>query len=315
MSEKLQSLLEQDFRPRILLVGDVMLDRYLWGEVERISPEAPIPILRVARQEHRLGGAGNVASMLSALRTSTALFSVTGDDPEALAVRELLRGLDVDCGGLLTDPGRATTVKERLLGRTHQRHPHHMMRVDREDDRPIDAALREQLLARIEQNLEGIDLILISDYNKGVCAGDMIPRLIEIARRASVRVLADPIKGADYHRYAGCTCITPNRTEAGLATGRKILTPQDGLDAAKRLLEFGVETALVTLDRDGMAWADQAGNARLFSCRPRQVCDITGAGDMVLSALACCLAAGADFPAAIEIANVCLLYTSDAADE
>lgn len=178
-----------------------------------------------------------------------------------------------------------------------------MMRVDQEDTDPIADAIRCQLLERIEACLDGVDLIVVSDYNKGVCAGPMIPRLVELGRAAGVRVIADPIKGADYRRYAGCACITPNRSEAGLATGRRIATPQDGLEAAQQLVALGIETVLVTLDRDGIAWADKRGNARLFPCRPRHVCDITGAGDMVLSTLSYSLAAGADFPAAIELAN------------
>ncbi|MFZ5833397.1 MAG: PfkB family carbohydrate kinase [Planctomycetota bacterium] len=303
MSAHLISLLKQPTRPTILLAGDVMLDRYLWGDVERISPEAPIPILRVTKQEHRLGGAGSVAAMLRALGAHTLLASVRGDDPEGRAVSQLLEGLGVDCEGLLVDPSRVTTVKERLLGRAQQRHPHHMMRVDREVTAAISADLGDQLLAHVAGCLTDADLVLVSDYNKGVCAGDMIPELIELAAAAGVRVLADPIKGADYRRYAGCTCITPNRLEAGLATGTKVVTVNDAIAAGQRLLDFGIDTVLVTLDRDGMVWVDQRGNCRHFPCRPRPVCDITGAGDMVLSTLAVCLAAGAAFPSAIELAN------------
>jgi D-beta-D-heptose 7-phosphate kinase / D-beta-D-heptose 1-phosphate adenosyltransferase len=304
MSAHLIALLQQTFRPRVLVVGDVMLDRYVWGDVERISPEAPIPVLRVAEREHRLGGAGSVASMLAVLQSDTTLAAITGDDAEGRNVRDLLANLDVDCSCVLSDPRRRTTVKERLLGRSPGRYPHHMMRVDREDDGPISLGLFQQLLCLVADRLGEIDLVVVSDYNKGVCAGEMIPRLAELAQEANVPLLADPVRGADYHRYAGCTCITPNRIEAGLAAGMRIVTPQDGLEAARRLLHFGVDTVLVTLDRDGMAWADQRGNARLFPCRPRQVCDITGAGDMVLSTIAYCLAAGAEFPAAVEIANL-----------
>ncbi len=303
MSASLMDLLQIPLRPRILLVGDVMLDRYLWGDVERISPEAPIPILRVRHQEHRLGGAGSVATMLSALDTEPTLCTVVGDDPEGRTIAALLGGQGIDARGLRTDPQRATTLKERLLGQAQQRAPHHMMRVDREDDRPLSPALQTELLAAAEETIAHVDLVLISDYNKGVCAGEMIPRLIELARRAGVRVLADPIKGCDYRRYRGCSCITPNRYEAGLATGRKIGSPADGLEAARQLVSLGIETVLVTLDRDGIAWADAAGRAKHFPCRPRQVCDITGAGDMVLSSLGFALAAGADFPTAIELAN------------
>jgi len=304
MSGQLISLLEQPIRPRILLLGDLMLDRYLWGDVERISPEAPIPVLRVGRQEHRLGGAGSVASMLAAFEAEPVLAAVIGDDPEGRIVRKLLDEIGVDRRCVLVDPGRATTLKERLLGRSQQRFPHHMMRVDRENEEPIPAALADELLSRARECLDRVDLIVISDYNKGVCAGDLIPRVVELARSAGVRVLADPVRGADYRRYAGCACITPNRMEAGLATGIKIATPQDGLEAARRLLRLGVEAAAVTLDRDGIAWADRQAGARLFPGRPRQVADITGAGDMVLSALGYALAAGADYPTAIELANL-----------
>jgi D-beta-D-heptose 7-phosphate kinase/D-beta-D-heptose 1-phosphate adenosyltransferase len=297
-------LLEQPVHPRILLVGDLMLDRYLWGDVERISPEAPIPVLRVGRQEHRLGGAGSVASMLAALEAEPTLVAITGDDPEGRMVRELLGQIGVETCSVPTDPGRATTLKERLLGRSQQRFPQHMMRVDRENDEPIPRKLAEELLSLVREHLDRIDLVVISDYNKGVCAGDLIPRIVELARSVGMRVLADPVRGADYGRYGGCACITPNRVEAGLAAGMKIATPQDGLEAAGRLLQFGVEAAVVTLDRDGIAWADRRGDARLFPGRPRQVADITGAGDMVLSALGFALAAGADYPTAIELANL-----------
>jgi D-beta-D-heptose 7-phosphate kinase/D-beta-D-heptose 1-phosphate adenosyltransferase len=304
MSGHLTSLLRLPLCPRILLLGDLMLDCYLWGDVERISPEAPIPVLRVGRQEHRLGGAGSVASMMVALGCRPILAAATGDDAEGRIARELLGELRVDDHCVLTDPSRTTTLKQRLLGRSQQRFPHHMIRVDREDRHPIAADLAEELLSRVREHVDGVDLVVISDYNKGVCTEALVARLIELAREADVPVLADPASGADYRRYAGCACITPNRMEAGLAAGMKIDAPQDGLEAARRLLDFGIDSAAVTLDRDGIAWADRRGQARLFPCRARQVADITGAGDMVLSALGYALAAGADYPTAIELANL-----------
>jgi D-beta-D-heptose 7-phosphate kinase/D-beta-D-heptose 1-phosphate adenosyltransferase len=297
-------LLERDLRPRVLLVGDVMLDRYLWGDVERISPEAPIPILRIEGQEHRLGGAGSVASMLAALGAQTILAAVAGDDEEGRTVGQLLDNLEINRRLMLTVDDRPTTVKQRLLGRAQHRYPHQMMRVDRESLAPISAATVDLLLAGIARCMDEVDLVLVSDYDKGVCKGEMFPRLIEMARRAGVPVVADPVKDADYHRYAGCTCITPNRAEAGRALGIRINTPQEGLDAARKLLDFGLQSVIVTLDRDGIAWVDREGHARLFPARPRQVCDITGAGDMVLSVLGYMLAAGADTASAIEVANV-----------
>ena len=146
--------------------------------------------------------------------------------------------------------------------------------------------------------------MLVSDYAKGVCAGEVVPLAVAAAAIAGVRVLADPARKADYRRYSGCACITPNRTEAAEAVGRRITTPDDGLRAARQLLGFGVEAAAVTLDRDGIAWADGRGHEELFPVRPRQVCDVTGAGDMVLAALGFALAAGADYRAAVELANL-----------
>jgi len=297
------SLLDDDLHPRILLLGDVMLDRYVFGDVERISPEAPIPVLRIGEQQHRLGGAGSVASMAAALGARTILATVVGDDVEGRLVRDLLEKSQIDTRFALTVADRCTTVKERLLGRAQQRHPHQMMRVDREVDRPIEADCAETLLAGLAQCIHDVDLVLVSDYNKGVCRGEMIARVTAMARAAGVPVLADPVKNADYRRYAGCACITPNRVEAATAVAMTISTPQDGLEAARRLLQFGVDSAIVTLDRDGMAWANQSGAARLVTARPRQVCDVTGAGDMVLAALGYALAAGADAIAAMELAN------------
>ena len=223
---------------------------------------------------------------------------------KAATVGELLDNLEINRRLVLTVDDRATTVKERLLGRAQHRYPHQMMRIDRESVAPISAATADLLLSGIARCMDEIDLVLVSDYDKGVCKGDMFPRLIELARAAGVPVVADPVKDADYRRYDGCTCITPNRAEAGRALGMRITTPQEGLAAARKLLDFGVQSAIVTLDRDGMAWVDRNGRAQLFPARPRQVCDITGAGDMVLSVLGYMLAAGADPASAIEVANV-----------
>lgn len=300
----LASLLTQARRPRVLVAGDAMLDRYLWGDVDRISPEAPIPVVRVGRQEHRLGGAASVAAMLAALEADVSLAAVVGDDPEGRILRRLAREHAIDSGGVVRVADRVTTVKERLLGRTQGRHPQQMVRVDREDTRPIDAASANRLLEAIWQKLDRLDLILLSDYGKGVCSGAFVPQLAAIAQAAGVPVIADPARSADYHRYAGCDCITPNRLEAGLAAGMRIVAPDDGLEAARRLLAFGVKAAAVTLDRDGIAWADAPQGGRHFPVREREVYDITGAGDMVMAALGYAIASGADWPQAIELANL-----------
>ncbi|MHC4399786.1 MAG: PfkB family carbohydrate kinase [Planctomycetota bacterium] len=304
MVSQLTALLTQARRPRILVVGDVMLDRYLWGDVERISPEAPIPVLRVDKQEHRLGGAGSVAAMLAAMEADVLLAAVTGDDAEGRIVRRLLEEIGVEPACLPSDAQRPTTVKERLLGRTHSRHPQQMIRVDREEVESLRPELAAELMQSVREHLGRVDLVLVSDYKKGVCSDEAISQLVAPARAAGVAVLVDPVRSADYRRYAGCTCITPNRSEASSALAVAIRSPDDGLEAARQLLQFGVDVAVVTLDRDGIAWADSEGRSDHCPIRPRQVYDITGAGDMVISALGYCLAMGADYPAAVELANL-----------
>ena len=304
MSSELTRLLEQTKRPSILVVGDVMLDRYLWGDANRISYEAPIPVLRVGRTEDRLGGAGSVTAILSALDADVTLAGVTGDDAEGRSIRRLLDDLNVATDCTLVDGDRFTTVKERLLGSTQSRHPQQMIRIDREDTGSISDEMTDKLLAAIRPRLGSIDAVLISDYDKGVCSGRLVGELVGMLSSSGVPVVADPARRVDYGRYAGATCITPNRSEASLALGRPIKTVEDGIEAARTLLELGIESVLVTLDRDGIAWADRQGRSQVFPVKARQVYDITGAGDAVLGALGFGLAAGGDWPAAIELANL-----------
>ncbi len=304
MSNYLTEVLERPFAPTILVIGDIILDRYHWGNVDRISPEAPIPLLRVDRREQRLGGAGSVVSMLSALDVQVRLATVLGNDEAATRVHELLKDLGVAESAVLSDHGRPTTVKERFLGRAQSRHPQQMIRIDHEEDGPLSESLSAQMIDQITSQLDGVDVILVSDYNKGVCAGGTIPAIVAAAKKFSIPVIADPIRGGDYRRYAGCACITPNRLEASLALGREIETPRAGIDAAKALLDFGVHSAIVTLDRDGMAWARRDGSHGISPIKPREVYDITGAGDMVLSIIGYSVAAGLDDSQIVELANL-----------
>lgn len=304
MSDRVITLLQEKFQPRILVVGDVILDRYLWGNVDRISPEAPIPLLRIDRREDRLGGAGSVVGMLATLGAAVRLVSIVGTDNAGGRIRELLRESAVVEAALLSVADRPTTMKERLLGRAQSRHAQQMIRVDSETDAPLEADQQQQLLELISAELASTDLVLVSDYNKGVCSGDLIQQIVALADARQVPVIADPVRGGDYGRYRGCACITPNRLEASLATGVRIDSVQDGITAACRLLEFGVQTAIVTLDRDGMVYATQTGEVGHFPIRPREVYDITGAGDMVLSIIGWAQAAGLDLATTIELANL-----------
>lgn len=287
-----------------MVVGDVMLDRYIWGDADRISYEAPIPVLREREREARLGGAGSVLTILEALEANPIPVWAVGDDEDGNAVISQAAELGARTEGILPVSGRTTTVKERFLGRTQSRHPQQMIRVDRECREPIDPETEQTLLERGRAHLPEADLLLISDYAKGVCTPGLLKTLIPEARAAGVKVLVDPGREADYQLYSAASCITPNRKEASMALQCDIDTPHQGLDAARRLVEMGFDTAAVTMDRDGIAFADASGSQRMFPVRARQVYDITGAGDAVLAAMGFAVAMGADWPAAIQLANL-----------
>jgi D-beta-D-heptose 7-phosphate kinase/D-beta-D-heptose 1-phosphate adenosyltransferase len=291
--------------PRILVVGDLILDRYVWGDAERISQEAPVPLLRADRREHRLGGAASVATMLRALGAEVRLLGGVGRDPEADLVRGLLDEHTIEDDLVVPLDDRPTTLKERYIGRAQDRHPQQMIRVDYEVRDPVPESVEATLLGRLADAVAGSDIVLISDYDKGLCTTSLLRALIDTCRQAGVRVLADPIRGTDYTRYRGVHCMTPNRLEAQLSTGLTIRVPSDALAVGRTLVDaLGMEAALVTLDRDGMALVRAGGEAELVPTRPRQVYDITGAGDMVLAVVGLCLAAGADYAEAAALGNI-----------
>ena len=291
--------------PRILVVGDLILDRYVWGYAERISQEAPVPLLRADHREHRLGGAASVATMLRALGARVRLIGALGRDGEAALVRQMLAELKIDDRLVFELDDRPTTLKERYIGRAQDRHPQQMIRVDYETRDPIAADVEATIRGRLAEVVAEADVVLISDYDKGVCTPTLLRALIDTCRAAGVRVIADPIRSTDYARYRGVHCMTPNRLEAQMATGLTIARPDDALAVGRRLVEtLEMESVLVTLDRDGMALVRADGRAELVPTRPRQVYDITGAGDMVLSVVGLCLASGADYDEAAALGNV-----------
>jgi D-beta-D-heptose 7-phosphate kinase/D-beta-D-heptose 1-phosphate adenosyltransferase len=305
MSADLIDLVQRLGQPHVLVVGDLMLDRYVWGDAERISQEAPVILLHADHREERLGGASSVATLLRALGARVALAGITGADSDGARIRKLLADLGIDHDAVLADASRPSTVKERYIGRAQHRHPQQMIRVDYETRAALGTELEKDLAQAIEQQLRRADIVLISDYDKGVCTPSLLSSTIAAARARRLRSVADPIRGRDYSKYHGCSAITPNRLEAGLASGRVLQTSQGVLEAADQLQkQLELEAAIITLDKDGMALVHQDGRRQLFPTRPRQVYDITGAGDMVLSVLGMALAAGADYDSAIRLANI-----------
>jgi D-beta-D-heptose 7-phosphate kinase/D-beta-D-heptose 1-phosphate adenosyltransferase len=305
MSVELIELVQRLGQPRVLVIGDVMLDRYVWGDAARISQEAPVILLHADKREERLGGASSVATMLRALGAKVLLAGVVGADEGGTRSRQLLSDLGIDHEAVLTDPSRPSTVKERYIGLAQQKHPQQMIRVDYETQAPLPEPLERELCHLIGQQVRKADVVLVSDYDKGVCTPGLMALGVAAAKGRGLRVLADPIRGHDYRKYHGCSAVTPNRLEAGLATGRSLALSTEVLDAAGQLQEqLDLEAAVVTLDKDGMALAHRDGRRKVVPTRPRQVYDITGAGDMVLSVLGMALSAGADYEAAVALANV-----------
>lgn len=292
-------------RTRILVVGDLLLDRYTWGNAERLSPEAPVVVLNAGEREDRLGGAANVAHMLHALEAEVVCAGVTGCDAAGDSLRNLLEAIDVDTSAVLVDPTRPTTLKERFLGKAAARHSQQILRVDTESREALASSLEADLIRRIQAELPRVSAVLVSDYGKGICSPRLLRAVIDGARAAGAPVLVDPIRARDYGPYRGATLLTPNRVEAEMGSGHKVRTAEDAIGAAHELCRrLALEATVVTLDSDGMvvAWSD--GRAHHFATRKRAVYDITGAGDMVLAMLGICLAGGAGIDDAVRLGNV-----------
>jgi D-beta-D-heptose 7-phosphate kinase/D-beta-D-heptose 1-phosphate adenosyltransferase len=292
---------------RVAVAGEVILDRYVWGNVERISPEAPIPVLHAHKREEKPGNAGFVMANLRALGARPLALSVIGNDRRGLALREILQTIGVDTRGLMVDPDRPTIVKERMLGsvQSANRGTQQLLRIDDEDVRPL-AAPRERLLTnRIKAILKRADAVLVSDINKGLLTPAVLRTLIETAKHRSIPVIIDPRMSEDYQIYHGATALTPNRHETELATGIKLTDRHAWRAAAERLIEqLGLQACLITLDRDGMYLAERGGQNTYIPTAPQDVYDVTGAGDVVLTFFGLMVTAGLGMPSAANIANL-----------
>ena len=294
---------------RAIIVGDFMLDEHLHGDAERLSPDAPVPVIVADHDGLRsmAGGASNVATCLGALGGTALCAGVTGADAPGATLRRILEQGGADTSLLVEDPGRPTTVKRSIVGLAQHRHPQKMFRLDFESRAALPAALEERLLARLEAALPGVDVVCIEDYEKGVCTPSLCQALVRMCRSAGKPLLVDPAASADYSRYRGATAITPNRTEAERATG--LPTPREfSVEAlrplAERLLtDLQLEAVVLTLDRHGALLVRRDEAPLHVPTVARTVYDVTGAGDMVLAALAAGVANGIAWPEAVAFAN------------
>lgn len=292
---------------RAVVVGDYMLDEMVYGNVDRLANDAPVPVLHVQRTERRAGGSANVCADLIALKASVTAVGVVGDDLAGGALRQELVKLGVDASGLLSDGSRPTTTKRNLIGLAQHRHAQKMFRVDEESREPIAQAVAERLLAAFDKVLAAADVVCIEDYGKGVCTAAFCQAVIKRARAARKPVFVDPAAIADYTRYAGATTITPNRNEAEKATAlpRPDGAPPESYNeiAAKLVEQLGLDAAVITLDKSGALLLEAGEEPRTVPTVARTIYDVTGAGDMVLAALAAARANGIDWYDSVRFAN------------
>ncbi len=294
--ERIEALLAKMARSRVVVVGDAMLDVYLMGDTERISPEAPVPVVAVHGRRHALGGAANVATNVAAVGGEARLVAVIGDDPRGDSLRGELAAHHLTDRHLVTESARPTTSKTRVMARGQQ-----VVRIDEEVDDPVSARTEELLTAELERAMVDADALLIEDYNKGVLTPAVIECATSLARRRGVPVVVDP-KFRNFFAYRGATVFKPNRRELEQALGASVdLEHPDALPTT--LQRLGVDNLLLTLGADGMVLVTKDGAISRIPTVAREVFDVSGAGDTVTAWLGSALAAGAAVREAAQIAN------------
>jgi D-beta-D-heptose 7-phosphate kinase/D-beta-D-heptose 1-phosphate adenosyltransferase len=283
----------------VLVVGDIMLDRFWWGDVSRISPEAPVPVVKLNRTSLLPGGAANVAANVASLGAIPYLLGGVGDDSAAVELDRVMSEAGIIPNSLIKIPGRATTVKTRVIA-----HGQQVARVDQETSDDISEETQAKAFERFEELAKRVDAVAISDYAKGFLTGPFLNKLIATAKELELPVIVDP-KGRDYSRYSGATLITPNRHEAALASNIDDIGETVAYESGQILLEtLDVDSVLITEGEDGMSLFERHLPVHHLSASAREVYDVTGAGDTVLAVLATALGAKIALRHAAEIANI-----------
>jgi len=282
---------------KVLVAGDLILDTYTVGKVNRVSPEAPVAVVRVHHEEHRPGGSGNVALNLRSLATEVIAIGRVGNDDPGKMLKSALENEGIDVSGIFIQQEVPTPVKNRIIAENQQ-----IVRVDREHTTPLSECLEQDIIASLPELLEGVDLVAISDYGKGFFTSTLLAALIQHARECGIPVLADP-KGTDFTRYRGATVVKPNLSEAIAAANLPVGSSLDDI-AARILAITEADTIMITRSQDGISLFHKDGTREDFPVRVREVRDVTGAGDTVLATLACALASGLSMAEATQLANV-----------
>jgi D-beta-D-heptose 7-phosphate kinase/D-beta-D-heptose 1-phosphate adenosyltransferase len=296
--DKVRSIQAEQKKPSVLVIGDLMIDHYIWGSATRLSPEAPVPIVNVKNESTTLGGAGNVVQNLVALGAKVTVAGVIGNDAAGIQLIEILENEGVKTNAIIKDNSRSTTVKTRILVGSHQ-----LVRVDREVTDAVSRELEDELIEKLSANINNADIVILSDYNKGLFAPGLTQRLIKIANEHNKKVVIDP-KGLNYEKYKGAYIIKPNRKElAEAAKTEKISNISDLETAAKTIfLQTGTTYLIVTLSEEGMAIITEQSSI-LLPVKATEVFDVTGAGDTVIATIAYFIALGLPVDEACELAN------------
>ncbi len=282
----------------LLVIGDLMIDEYVRGEVDRISPEAPVQVVAVKNQEYTLGGSGNVVNNLMNLGASVSVLGVTGKGSDGRLLLNKLEALGADSQGIIQEPGRHTTKKTRIIAEHQQ-----VLRIDRETKKEISAQTFKSIIKHAERIIPDVDVILISDYGKGLINRSMIKSLVQIAKKHNKTTIADP-KGLDFTKYAGVNLLTPNKKEASLASGMEITDARTLAEAGQILLDkSGIDKLLITCGKDGMVLFEKDRKPSKMGTKAREVYDVSGAGDTVIAVLGISIAAGLSFTKAVALAN------------
>jgi rfaE bifunctional protein kinase chain/domain len=299
-SESAESIVDSFGGKRVLVVGDLMLDEYLVGEVRRISPEAPVPVVEITHRAHVPGGASNVAANIASLGGQPILLGVVGQDENAGCLKTVLKSLNVGTDAIITASDRPTTTKTRIVSGQQQ-----IVRIDREAKKAVSGALAEEVLATFSTALESADACILSDYAKGLLTSYICDQMVARAGQQGKPVVVDP-KGADFRKYAGCTVITPNLREVEIAANVSIEGDADLLTAVDRLRAIlGADSALlITRGAEGMTLFRNGQSAIHVTALAQEVFDVTGAGDTVSSTLVLALACGAPMKEAILLSNL-----------
>ncbi len=295
---RVDELLQNVKNKRIAVIGDVMIDRYIWGTVNRISPEAPVPIVEVESESSRLGGAANVANNIVSLGATAQLIGVVGDDFSGKEFRSILEEQNSSSEGIITDSSRPTTVKTRVIA-----HHQHVVRIDSEEKRDIGTDIQQKIFSVLEKNIDSIDGIIIEDYNKGVVVKDLIHAIIELANRKRKFITIDP-KLNNFFEYKKVTVFKPNKKETEEALGKTIKNDADVIAAGKILIEkLNADNILLTRSEKGMSLFEKSGAVTHIPTNARNVADVSGAGDTVIATLTAMLTAGATIGEAALLAN------------